>query len=409
MARKPELLVGLDIGTAKVAAVVGEVMSSGALNVVGFGAAPSEGLNRGVVVNMEATVQAIASAVKEAELRAGCEIHSVFAGVGGKQIKGFGSHGVVAIKGREVGAVDVERALDAARAVALPPDQDLLHVLPQEFVVDGQDGVKDPIGMAGVRLEARVQLVSTPIAPAQNVMKCCQRAGLHVIDLVLAPFAAAEAVLAVEEKELGVAVVDLGAGTTSVLTYTGGALRHTAVLPVGGNHVSSDIAAGLGTAFRDAESIKRRYGTALAATVPAGEKVEVPSLGGRAARSFARRALAEIAEPRMDEIFALVQRQLIRSGLDRSLASGAVLTGGGALLADVVELAERVLQSPVRLGTPLDCEGLDESLVGPAYAAAIGLTRRGCHPRGHDPGLVEGERRLQRVGRRMVGWIKELM
>ena len=409
MAKKPELLVGLDIGTAKVAAVVGEQTPTGVLNVVGFGATVSEGLRRGVVVNMEATVQAIASAVKEAELRAGCEIHSVYGSVGGGQIKGFNSHGVVAIKSGEVVASDVDRVLDAARAVALPMDQDILHVLPQEFVVDGQDGIKEPVGMSGVRLEARVHIVSTPIAAAQNVIKCCQRAGLHVVDLVFAPFAAAEAVLSPEEKELGVAVLEIGAGTTGLLAFADGAVKHTAVLAVGGNHVSSDIAAGLRTPFREAEILKRRYGAALSSVVPPAEMVEVPTVGGRAPRELSRRTLAEIIEPRLDEVFALVQRQFIRCGLDNSLTSGIVLTGGSATMDGITGLAERVFQLPVRLGTPMNCEGLDETLMSPAYAAVIGLTRYGSEPRDHLHGLVDEGHLLHRVGKRMVGWFKELM
>jgi cell division protein FtsA len=409
MAKKAELLVGLDVGTAKVAAVVGEVTPAGVLNVLGYGAAPSDGLRRGVVVNMEATVQAIASAVKEAELRAGCEIHSVYASVGGPQIKGFNSHGVVAIKSGEVIASDVDRVLDAARAVALPLDQDILHVLPQEFLVDGQDGIKEPVGMSGVRLEARVHIVSTPIASAQNVIKCCQRAGLHVVDLVFAPFAAAEASVSPEEKELGVALVDIGAGTTGVLAFAGGAVKHTAVLSVGGNHVSSDIAAGLRTPFRDAEHLKRRYGAALAAAVPAGETVEVPTVGGRAARELSRRTLAEIIEPRLDEIFALVQRQLIRCGLDGMLTSGIVLTGGSALIDGIVALAERVFQLPVRIGTAGAGDGIDETLATPEYTAAVGLTRYGASPRDRLVGLIDDAHLLHRVRRRMVEWLKELM
>ena len=409
MAKKAELLVGLDIGTSKVAAVVAELLPNGPLSVVGYGAAPSEGLRRGVVVNMEATVQAIASAVKEAELRAGCEIHSVFASVGGGQIKGFNSHGVVAIKSGEVAPSDVERVLDAARAVALPMDQDILHVLPQEFLVDGQDGIKEPVGMSGVRLEARVHIISTPIAAAQNVIKCCQRAGLHVVDLVFAPFAAAEAALSPEEKELGVAVVEIGAGTTGLLAFANGAVKHTAVLSVGGNHVSSDIAAGLRTPFREAELLKRRYGAALASAVPATEMVEVPTVGGRAPRELQRRMLAEIIEPRMDEILALVQRQLIRCALDTALTSGIVLTGGSVVMDGVVGLAERVFNLPVRLGTPLALDGIDETLASPAYAAAAGLTRYGAQPRGHLAGLVDDGHLFNRVRRRMVGWLKELM
>jgi len=409
MKKKTELLVGLDIGTSKVAAVVAELVPNGSLTVVGYGAAPSEGLRRGVVVNMEATVQAIASAVKEAELRAGCEIHSVFASAGGGQIKGFNSHGVVAIKSGEVAPSDVERVLDAARAVALPMDQDILHVLPQEFLVDGQDGIKEPVGMSGVRLEARVHIVSTPIAAAQNIIKCCQRAGLHVVDLVFAPFAAAEAVLSPEEKELGVAVVEIGAGTTGLLAFANGAVKHTAVLAIGGNHVSSDIAAGLRTPFREAELLKRRFGAALASAVPAAEMVEVPTVGGRAPRELQRRMLAEIIEPRMDEIFALVQRQLIRCGLDAALTSGVVLTGGSVVMDGVVGLAERVFNLPVRLGSPLGIDGVDDTLASPAYAAAAGLTRYGAQPRTHLPGLVDDGHIFNRVRKRMVGWLKELM
>jgi cell division protein FtsA len=316
---------------------------------------------------------------------------------------------VVAIKGGEVVASDVDRVLDAARAVALPMDQDILHVLPQEFVVDGQDGIKEPVGMSGIRLEARVHIVSTPIAAAQNVIKCCQRAGLHVVDLVFAPCAAAEAVLSPEEKELGVALVEVGAGTTGMLAFADGAVKHTAVLAIGGNHVSSDIAAGLRTPFREAELLKRRYGAALSTGVPPAELVEVPTVGGRAPRELSRRILAEIIEPRMDEVFALVQRQLIRCGLDTALASGIVLAGGGAMMDGVVGLAERVFQLPVRLGTPLNCEGIDETLTGPAYAAVIGLTRYGAGPRDQLPRLVDDARLLHRVRRRMVGWFKELM
>jgi cell division protein FtsA len=409
MRRKPELLVGIDIGTAKIAAVVGEALAGDGLSIVGSGLAPCEGLRKGVVVNMEATVQAIASAVKEAEVRAGCEVHSVFASVGGGHIKGFNSHGVVALKSGEVAPGDVGRVLEAARAVALPPDQDVLHVLPQEFLVDGQDGIKEPVGMSGVRLEARVHIISTAIASAQNVIKCCQRAGLHVAELAFAPVAAAEAVLTAEEKDLGVALIDIGAGTTNLLIFSGGAVKHTAVLTLGGNHVSSDIAAGLRTPFRDAETAKRRAGAALAAHVGDEEMVEVSAIGHRSPREVSRRALAEIIEPRFEEIFALVQRQLIRSGLDEAMASGAVLTGGSVVLDDIVPLAERVLGLPVRLGTPLDCEDVDETLAGPAYAAAIGLVRYGMQPHDHLPALVEDGHLLERVRRRMAGWFKELM
>ena len=409
MGKKPELTVGLDVGTAKIAAVVSEPSIGGGLSIVGVGVAPCEGLRKGVVVNMEATVQAIAGAVKEAELSASCEVHSVFASVGGGHLKGFNSHGVVGVKTHEVVAADVERVLDAARAVTLPPDQGVLHVLPQEFVVDGQDGIRDPIGMSGVRLEARVHVISTAVAPAQNVIKCCQRTGLHVADLVLAPFAAGEAVVTAEEKELGVALVDIGAGTTSVLAFDEGAMKHTAVMSIGGNHVSSDIAAGLRTPFRDAELLKRRFGIADLSADLMDETVEVPTVGGRAPRALSRRMLAEIVAPRFEEIFALAQRQLARCGLDEALTSGVVLTGGSVLMDGVIPLAEQVFELPVRMGSPLECVGVDETLANPAYAAAIGLTRYGAQPSEQLVRLVEDGHLFRRVRRRMVGWFKEVM
>jgi cell division protein FtsA len=408
MAKRTELVVGLDVGTSKVAAVVAEALEGG-LRILGFGATPCDGLRKGVVVNMEATVQAIAGAVKEAELSAGCEIHSVYASVGGAHIKSFDSHGVSPIRGGEVGRSDVARVLDAARAVALPLEQDVLHVLPQEFVVDGQDGIKEPVGMSGVRLEARVHVVSTAVAAAQNVIKCCQRAGLHVADLAFAPLASAEVVLTPEEKDLGAAVVEIGAGTTGVLVFSEGAVRHTAVLSVGGNHVSSDIAAGLRTPFREAEILKRRYGAAQLDGVPDDEMVEVATVGGREPREVQRRLLAEIIEPRLEEIFTLAQRHLLRCGLDRDLASGVVLTGGTVLTGGVVALAERVFRAPVRIGAPIGCEGLEETLTGPAYTAAVGLARYGTLPHDRLPVLVEDAHLLDRMRRRMVGWLKELM
>jgi len=408
MSRKPQLLVGLDIGTAKVTAVVGEPSGAG-VAIAGFGTAPCEGLRKGVVVNMEATAHAISSAVKEAEVSAGCEIRSVCASVEGSHVKGFNSHGVVPVKTREVSVVDVDRVLDAARAVALPMDRDILHALPQEFIVDGQDGIREPLGMAGVRLEARVHVVTTSIAPAQNMVKCCERAGLHVADLILAPLGAAEAVLTDEEKELGTALIDVGAGTTGIVVFAQGAVKHTAVLGIGGNHVSGDIAAGLRTPLREAERIKRRFGSALAVAVPPDERIEVATIGGRAPREFARQLLAEIIEPRFEEIFALAQGQLIRAGVDECLGSGVVLTGGSMLMEGVVPLAERVFGVPIRIGCPLECEGLDDTMPGPACAAAIGLVRFGAKPPDHPPPLAEDLHLFRRVRRRMAGWIREFM
>ena len=409
MSGKTDLLVGLDVGTSKVIAVVGDALPGGGVQVVGLGASPCEGLRKGVVVNMEATTQAIASAIKEAEVSAGCEIHTVFASVNGAHVKSFNSHGVVPVKSREVVQADVDRVLDAARAVALPMDRDILHALAQEFIVDGQDGIHEPVGMAGVRLESRVHIITTSIAAAQNVIKCCERARVHVGDLTLASLAAAEAVLTAEEKELGSALVDVGAGTTGVVAYENGSVKHSAVLSIGGIHVSNDIAAGLKTPFREAERLKRRYGSALAVAVAPDETIEVPTLGGRAPREIARGMLAEVIEPRLEEIFALAQRQLIRSGLDETLKSGIVLTGGSVLMDGVAPLAERVFGVPVRIGFPLECEGIDDTVSPATCAAAIGLLRYGAQPPDHPAAVVDEMHLIGRVRRRMMGWLRELM
>jgi cell division protein FtsA len=407
MARNAELLVGLDIGTSKVAAVVGD-LNDDALSVLGMGSAPSDGLRKGVVVNLEATVQAIEHAIKEAEVTAGCEIHSVFASLGGGHIKGFDSHGVVGVKGPEIDQADVDRVLDAARAVALPADRDILHVLPQDFVLDGQDGIRSPVGMSGVRLEARVHIVSTATTSAQNVVKCCERTGLHVADLVLEPLAAAEAVLSPEEKELGVALVDLGAGTTNVLAFHQGALRHTAVLPLGGNHVTNDIAAGLRTPFRDAEILKQRSGCALARLVGREQSVEVPSLGGRTPRLLSRHMLGQIIEARAEEILALARHQIVKCGLDEGLGSGIVLTGGAALLEGMVPLAEQVFQTSVRIGTPLALNGGGPAALADnaSFTAAVGLVYYGARPRDHIPVRGEDSRFAGKMRRRLRGWVE---
>jgi cell division protein FtsA len=407
MAKRSELLVGLDIGTSKVAAVVGD-LNDDALSVLGAGCAPSDGLRKGVVDNLETTVHAIEQTIKEAEITAGCEIHSVFASLGGGHIKGFDSHGVVGVKGAEIDQADVNRVLDAARAVALPADRDILHVLPQDFVLDGQDGIRSPVGMSGVRLEARVHIISTATTSAQNVIKCCERAGLHVADLVLEPLAAAEAVLTPEEKELGVALVDLGGGTTDVLVFHQGALRHTAVLSLGGNHVTNDIAAGLRTPFRDAEILKRRSGCALARVVGREQSVEVPSLGGRTPRVLSRHMLGQIIEARVEEILALARHQIVKCGFDEGLGSGVVLTGGTALLEGIVPLAEQVFQSPVRVGRSLALNGggLAESGDNMSLTAAIGLVYYGARPRDHLPARGEDSRFAGKMRQRLRGWVE---
>jgi len=406
MARKSPLVIGLDVGTYKIGVIVAEV-TEGGVEVVGIGTAASRGLRKGVVVNIEKTVEAIRRAVEEAELMAACEIRSVIAGSAGSHIKGFNSHGVVAVRSREVASGDVERVVDAARAVALPTDQEVLHVLPQEFIVDDQDGIREPVGMAGVRLEARVHIVTGAVSAGQNLIKCCNRAGLHVRDVLAGPLAAAEAVLTSEERELGVALVDVGGGTIDVVVYQAGSIRHTAVLPVGGGHVTSDLAAALCTPPAEAEHLKQRHGSALAALTPAEQTIEVPGLGGRAPHHLSRRALAEVIEPRAEEMLMLARAEIERAGCYQALASGVVLTGGGAVLEHMTTLAERVFRLPVRLGAPLHLNGLVDAVASPMYSTAVGLVLHGLKQDGHGR---RGEGVLGHigvVGERMMGWLRE--
>ena len=405
MAKKNPLVIGLDVGTYKIGVIVAEV-AEGGVEVVGIGTAASRGLRKGVVVNIEKTVEAIRRAVEEAELMAACEIRSVIAGSAGSHIKGFNSHGVVAVRNREVAAGDVERVVDAARAVALPTDQEVLHVLPQEFIVDDQDGIREPVGMAGVRLEARVHIVTGAVSAGQNLIKCCNRAGLHVRDVLAGPLAAAEAVLTSEERELGVALVDVGGGTIDVVVYQAGTIRHTAVLPVGGGHVTSDLAAALCTPPAEAEHLKQRHGSALAALTPAEQTIEVPGLGGRAPHHLSRRALAEVIEPRAEEMLMLARAEIERAGCYQALASGVVLTGGGAVLEHMTALAERVFRLPVRLGAPLHLSGLVDAVASPMYSTAVGLVLHGLkQDHGRRGEGVLGH--IGSVGERMMGWLRE--
>ena len=406
MARKSPLMIGLDVGTYKIGVIVAEV-TEGGVEVVGIGTAASRGLRKGVVVNIEKTVEAIRRAVEEAELMAACEIRSVIAGSAGSHIKGFNSHGVVAVRSREVASGDVERVVDAARAVALPTDQEVLHVLPQEFIVDDQDGIREPVGMAGVRLEARVHIVTGAVSAGQNLIKCCNRAGLHVRDVLAGPLAAAEAVLTSEERELGVALVDVGGGTIDVVVYQAGSIRHTAVLPVGGGHVTSDLAAALCTPPAEAEHLKQRHGSALAALTPAEQTIEVPGLGGRAPHHLSRRALAEVIEPRAEEMLMLARAEIERAGCYQALASGVVLTGGGAVLEHMTTLAERVFRLPVRLGAPLHLNSLVDAVASPMYSTAVGLVLHGLKQDTHGR---RGEGVLGQIGvagERMMGWLRE--
>jgi cell division protein FtsA len=367
------LLVGLDIGTSKVVAIVGEIKADGQLEIIGIGSHPSRGLKKGVVVNIESTVQSIQRAVEEAELMAGCEIHSVYAGIAGSHVRSLNSHGIVAIKDKEVVQGDVERVIDAAKAVAIPADQKILHVLPQEYIIDGQEGIRDPIGMSGVRLEAKVHMVTGADSAAQNIVKCVQRCGLAVDDIVLEQLASSYAVLTEDEKDLGVAVVDIGGGTTDIAVFGGGAIRHTAVIPIAGDQVTNDIAVSMRTPTQYAEDIKIKYACALSQLANPDETIEVPSVGDRPPRRLARQTLAEIVEPRYEELFGLIRDELRRAGLEEQVATGIVLTGGSAKMEGAIELAEEVFHMPVRLGVPQYVSGLVDVVSNPIHATGVGL------------------------------------
>jgi cell division protein FtsA len=403
MARKQDrsLIVGLDIGTSKVVALVGELRPDGTIEVIGFSRQPSRGLKKGVVVNIESTVQSIQRAVEGAELMAGCEIHSVYAGIAGSHVRSLNSHGVVAIRDREVSAVDVEHVIDAAKAVAIPADQKILHVLPQEFIIDGQEGIRDPIGMSGVRLEAKVHIVTGADSAAQNIEKCIQRCGLEVDDVVLEQLASSFAVLTEDEKELGVALVDIGGGTTDIAVFSGGAIRHTAVIPIAGDQVTNDIAVSMRTPTQHAEEIKVKFACALSQLANPDESIEVPSVGDRPARRLARQTLAEIVEPRYEELFGLIREELRRSGFEEVIAAGIVITGGSAQMEGAIELAEEIFHVPVRLGTPAHV-GLVEVVGNPIYSTAVGLllyARDSALPgqRGRTGGGGGGKNMLERM------------
>jgi cell division protein FtsA len=375
MARKADknVIVGLDIGTSKVVALVGEITADGAIEVIGLGSQPSRGLKKGVVVNIESTVQSIQRAVEEAELMADCEINAVYAGIAGSHVRSLNSHGVVAIRDREVTHGDVEHVIDAAKAVAIPADQRILHVLPQEFIIDGQEGIRDPIEMSGVRLEAKVHIVTGADSAAQNIIKCVQRCGLVVEDVVLEQLASSFAVLTDDEKELGVCLVDVGGGTTDIAVFGNGAIRHTAVIPIAGDQVTNDIAVSMRTPTQYAEDIKIRYACALSQLANPDESIEVPSVGDRPARRLARQTLAEIVEPRYEELFNLIREELRRSGFEEMIAAGIVLTGGSARMEGAIELAEEIFHVPVRLGLPGHVKGLSDVVRNPIYSTGVGL------------------------------------
>ncbi|HJN50030.1 MAG TPA: cell division protein FtsA [Pseudomonadales bacterium] len=368
-----QMIVGLDIGTSKVVCIVGEVSPEGQIEIVGLGSHQSRGLKKGVVVNIDSTVQSIQHAVEEAELMAGCQIHSVYAGIAGNHIRSLNSHGIVAIRDREVFLPDIDRVIDAAQAVAIPADQKVLHILPQEYVIDMQEGVKEPLGMSGVRLEAKVHLVTCAVNAAQNVEKCIRRCGLEVDDVILEQLASSFAVLTEDEKELGVCLADVGGGTTDIAVFTDGAIRHTAVIPIAGSQVTNDIAMAFRTPTPHAEEIKIKYGCALAKLTGESETVKVPSVGDRADRDLSRQALAEVIEPRYEELFVLIQAELRRSGFEELVAAGIVLTGGTSRMEGVVELAEEIFHMPVSIGKPKGVTGLTDIVKNPIYSTAVGL------------------------------------
>ncbi len=407
MASRSNVIVGLDIGTTKIAVIVAEKVPGGKLDIIGIGSHPSNGLRKGVVINIEATVNSIRRAVEEAELMAGCEINTAYCGIAGSHIKGFNSHGIVAVKNKEVTSKDVERVIDAARAVAIPTDREILHILPQEYIVDEQDGIREPIGMSGVRLEAKVHIVTGAVSSAQNIVKCANRVGLAVNDIVLEPIASSEAVLSPEEKELGVAMIDMGGGTTDITIFHDGAVKHTAVLPLGGNHLTADIAAGLRTPSSSAEAIKKRYGCALASLVQKDETIEVPSTGGRDPRILSRQVLAEIIQPRVDEVFNLAQRELSRSGFDEFLTGGIVLCGGSVLLEGMTELAEQTFNLPVRLGYPNNIGGLIDVVNSPMYATGVGLVMYGARDENFERFGTASGGFVERVKSRMMNWFAQ--
>ncbi len=367
------MIVGLDIGTSKVVAVVGQIKVDGALEIIGIGSCPSRGLKKGVVVDIDSTVHSIQRAVEEAELMAGCQIHSVYVGIAGSHIRSMNSHGIVAIRDREVLRPDLERVIDAAQAVPIPADQKVLHILPQEYLIDSQDGIKEPLGMSGVRLEAKVHLVTCAVNAAQNIERCVKRCGLEVEDIILEQLASSYSALTDDEKELGVCMVDIGGGTTDIAVFTEGSIRHTAVIPIAGDQVTNDIAMALRTPTEHANDIKMKYACALTQLTGPEETIKVPSVGDRPARDLSRQALAEVVEPRYDELFSLVQAELRRSGFEDLVAAGIVLTGGSSKIEGAIELAEEIFHMPVRLASPQGVTGLTEMVKNPIYSTGVGL------------------------------------
>lgn len=408
MAKKPnkDLLVGIDIGTSKVVTLVGEMTGDGNLNIIGFGSCPSQGLKRGVVVNIESTVQSIQRSVEDAELMAGCEIYSAYTGIAGSHIRSLNSHGIVAIRENEVSSNDVERVIDAAKAIAIPADQKILHVLPQEFTIDNQNSIREPVGMSGVRLEAKVHIVMGAVSAAQNIVKCMKRCGLATSDIVLEQFASSQSILSDDEKELGVCMIDIGGGTSDIAIFTDGAIRHTAVIPIAGDQVTNDIAIALRTPTRNAEELKIKYGCALQDLVDTNQMIDIPMLGDRAGRRLPSRALAEVIEARYEELFTLAANELQRSGLQDFVAAGIVLTGGASKIAGAQELAERIFKLPVRIGVPHRVTGMSDVINNPIYATSVGLLVYGSRQRQSQGDIINNQPSIKGIWSKMKGWFQ---
>lgn len=379
MSKKPDskLIVGLDIGTSKVLTIVGEVNADNEIEIIGYGHHIATGMRKGVVANIESTVNAIQRSVEEAELMAGCQIMSVYAGIAGAHIKSFNSHGVVMVRDNEVDETDVERVIEAARAIAIPNDQRILHVMPQEFIIDGQDGIKEPVGMNGVRLEANLHIVTGAVSSAQNIVKCIHRCGLEVDDIILEQLASSASVLTEDEKELGVCLVDIGGGTTDIAIYVEGAIRHTAVIPIAGDQITNDIAVVLRTPKSSAEELKKKYAVALTQLADSTESIEVPSVGERDPRKLSKQTLSEVVEPRIVELYELINAEIARHNFTPMIRSGIVLTGGSSKMTGMVDLAEEIFHMPVRLGMPEYVGGLSEVVKNPIYATGVGLVQFG--------------------------------
>lgn len=405
---KQEFLVGLDIGTTKICAVVGQITETG-IDIIGLGTRPSTGLRKGAVINIESTVEGIQRAIEEAELMSGVQISSAFIGVAGNHVRSFNSSGFVSVKNKEIDQDDVERVIDAARAIAIPADRQVIHLIPQDFIIDGQDGIKEPIGMNGVRLEGKFHIVTANSSSTQNLMKCSNRAGLNVSELVLEPIASAEAVLSEDEKELGVALVDIGGGTSDICIFVGGALVHTGVINIGGNHITNDIAVGLRTPQVEAEKLKIRHGGCMKELIAPEETIEVPGVGGRQPRIVARRLLAEIIEPRTEEIFQLIKAEIEKTGYTNVIGSGVVLTGGCSLLEGMPELAEMVFEMPVKRGYPGGMGGMRDIVNSPRFATGVGLLKYAANKmaaKNHRSHMGDGVG--QRMRHMMNGWFKDL-